>query len=442
MVGGGGGGSEIIPDEFSIFAQRAHILSVAESDVIEYQPINSVENAQTIEFNCLGFNEKYKDLSNCYLRLRVKLTRGDGSPWMAEQDVTSGQSTSKKKTLDIQPHLVSNGLFSIFKSAHVSLNGIGVHSVEGNYHYRDWIETTLNFNRESAMNRLSGTQLYAIDNDVAVLRGASLNSKSFELFGKVGVMNISKLLIPNVSFNLRLSLENPDFYLIEPADSGTKSVLKILDARLYLRHVTPTPDLILAHEKILASGNRNATYEYKRGMVITQNVPAGVTNLNIPNFYSGNRPAMAVFCMVENGIFVGNRAKTPYEFSTHGLSKMNFLINGQVKPSHPLEITTTTDENYTSQIFSHLYQSLNYHNTDKSVIITQESFVKDHFLIPLDLTASGSALSDANEVLQNVTIGITGTFNKALSTTITCILYLLLPSRFEITGSRAILNIY
>lgn len=51
---------EIVPEEFSIFSQRPHIISVADSDVFEYLPINSVENAQTIEFNCLGFGEKYK----------------------------------------------------------------------------------------------------------------------------------------------------------------------------------------------------------------------------------------------------------------------------------------------------------------------------------------------------------------------------------------------
>lgn len=437
--------SEIVPDDFAIFSQRPHIISVQENNVVECMPINTVENSQTIEFNCLGYNERYKDLSNMFLRLRVKVVRSDGSDWPSTIQVADESDSTKKKsksTKNMQGHLISQPLSSIFKSAHVSLNGIAVHSVESNYHYREWIETTLNFNRETAANRLAGTILYAIDFDENVLRGASENSKAFELYGQISVMNINRLLIPNVSFNLRLSLENSDFYFMESPTSGEKSVLKILDARLYIRHVTPSPELQISHEKILASGTRNACYEFKRGVVITQNCSAGVTNLMLPSFYSGIRPALIVFGMVENGAFVGDRSKNPFEFKPHDLKQMNFLINGVPKPSQPLEISTTATENYTSQIFTHLFQALNYHRSDKSIIITQESFVKDHFLIPLDLTASGTALSDANEVLQNVSIGVNATFKNPLKTTISCILYLLLPSRFEITGSRAILNIH
>lgn len=389
----------------------------------------------------------HKDLSNIFLRLRARIVRSDGSDWtetITEPDSTDRTKTKTKSTKEMQGYLISHSLFSIFKSCHVSLNGINVHSVESNLHYREWIEMTLNFNRETASNRLAGTTLYAIDNDAEVSRSASLNSKAFELFGKVGVLNVSKLLIPNVTLNLRFSLENSDFFFMEPQadkETGVRSALKITDARLYVRHVMPTVELMVSHEKILSGNTRNAIYEMKKGVVLTQNLSAGLTSLMIPNFYTGIRPALIVFGMVENEAFVGNRKKNPYDFAPHGLKHMNFLINGVPKPSHPLEFSLTETENYTSQIFTHLYQALNYHQTDKSIIITQDSFAKDHFLIPLDLTASGTALSDSNEMLQNVTIGLSGSFKNALKTTITCVLYLLVPSRFEITGSRAIVNI-
>jgi hypothetical protein len=415
---------EYIPEELDIFTQQPLLMSVANQEVIECSSLNSVENSTIIEFKSSGFMDKYKDLGSVFLKLKLRLMKSDGTKY----------DSTKPVEVD-QPNLVNNALHSLFKGLYISLNGTSVHSVEDNYHYKEYIESTMNFGIEYASTRLS-TQLYLPRSTPETLGKVSYNSKTFDLYGKINVMCLDRLLIPGVDVIFRFSLENSDFYIQE--DPTKKSLLKLLDAKLYVRHVTPISDLLLSHEKFLSAG-KNAIYEFKRGVVITQNIPIGVTSLNIANFYNGGiRPSLAIFCMVENSAYVGSRAKNPFEFKPFELTSFNFIVNGSSKPSNGYEMRMTKDEKCYSQVFSKIYEAMGYHNTDKSALITMENFEKDHFFIAHDLTNSNTPLSDINEGYSNVTIGVNGSFATPLKSAVTCLLYLLLPSRFEITGKREV----
>lgn len=418
---------EYIPEELDIFTQRPILMSIVDQNVIETSSLNSVENSNLIEFKSSAYMDKCKDLNAVFLKLKLRLLKDDGS-------VYNHNETTKVD--EVQPNLITNALHSIFKGVHISLNGTNVHSVEDNYHYKEFIETTLNFGIEAAQTRLS-SQLYIPNASQERLGEVSRDSSVFDLYGKVNVMNLDRYLIPGVDANFRFSLENSDFYINEKS-ATKKSVLKILEAKLYVRHVTPISDLLLSHEKFLASG-KQAIYEYKRGTVISQNIPTGVTNLNIPNFYNGGvRPSLIIFAMVDNSAYAGSRSSNPFEFKPFGLTSFNFVVNGSSKPSNSYEIRMEKGEKCYSQVFAKLYEALGYHNNDKSAIITKENFAKDHFFIAHDLTSNNSALSDVNEPYSTVNIGVSGSFNKPLKSTVTCLMYMLLPSRFEVSGNREV----
>ena len=408
---------EYIPEELDIFSERPIIMSVNDSEIIEYSALNSVENSTLLEFHSNSYGDRYKDLSNMYLKLKLKIVKHDGSDYVAT-DVEQG-------------HLISNALHSIFRTAYTSLNGTNVHSVESNYHYKEFIETTMNYSVESAASRLS-TQLFIPDPTPAKLSEISKNSAIFELYGRINLMNLDKLLIPNVDFNLRMSLENSDFFIKEKNEK--KSILKFLDAKLFIRHVIPNTEILLAQEKMLGSG-RPAVYQYKRGVVLTQNLAKGVTNLNIQNFYNGGiKPCMILFSMVENASYVGTRTSSPHEFKHFGLNTFSFTINGMNRPSNPYEMK----DNCYSHVFSRLYETLGYQNSDKSSMVNLKNFSTNRFFMAHDLTNNNMALSDVEDPYSNCNIGVTGTFSTPLQTPISCILYLLLPSRFEISANREV----
>lgn len=116
------GYNEFIPKELDIFSNKPVILCINDSTVQEYTPLNTVDNANSLEFLSLPFNDKYKDLSWVFLKLQVQILKGDGEKF------ATGDAN--------QPHLISNGLHSIFKSAFVTLNSTSLRNVEQNYHYK------------------------------------------------------------------------------------------------------------------------------------------------------------------------------------------------------------------------------------------------------------------------------------------------------------------
>lgn len=417
---------EVIPDEFDIFTHRPFLQCVQSSEQHVLTPLHTLTGATSIEFNCLPYTDKYKDLSSIFLSLKFQLVKSDG---------TSFTSTNTE-----QPHLVTNSLYSIFKSVYVKLNGHQVGSVEQHYHYKEWLETSLNYSVETSTSRLT-SQLYIPNAETASLKKVSENSKVFDVYGHINVLNVSKLLIPGVSFNIVFNTENSDFFITEDiTKTSTTSKLVITDAKLYIRHVTATPDLFLAHEKMLQKG-QNAIYEYKSGSLITHNLAKGVSNINIPNFHTGRKPSLIVFGMVKNSDYVGDRKTNPFNFQHFGLKSFNFLINGSPRPITPYEMTIDDSNACYAHVFSKVIESIGLHRADRSNLITYANFISGHFLIVEDLSNSSLGNAEINGPSEEIAIGVSGIFKSALTENVTCFLYYLQSKQFEVNYNRVLENI-
>lgn len=333
----------------------------------------------------------------------------------------------------MQPNLENNALFSLFKSVYVTIGSTPVHSSESNHHYCQLIETLLSYDIPSADARLS-SQMFFVKPTPEKLGAITKNSCIVELYGKVQLINLDKLLIPMLDVNFRFNLEQPSFFIKEKADGTAK--LKFTDARLLIRHVLPINEISLTHEKMLTT--RNAIYQGKRGIVVSQTIAKGLRNLNLPNFWHGISPHLLVCCFVENDAYVGARDKSAYEFKHFNLSSFQFMINGSPFPKQAYNFRNDdTHESY-SHVYSKIYETLGYSNTSKSCLISEESFLKNHFFLIHDNTQSNIALSDLQTPNSNTTIGVTGVFSKPLESSITVLLYLLLPSHFEVTDKREV----
>jgi hypothetical protein len=97
---------------------------------MEYYPISSTLNSDTapIEFEIKGQGDEYLDLSQSYLQVVCKFTKGDGT------DLTGANSTSTP---------VNNILHSLFSEIDVSLNGKVVTPGTDTYPYKAYLEKTL-----------------------------------------------------------------------------------------------------------------------------------------------------------------------------------------------------------------------------------------------------------------------------------------------------------
>lgn len=423
--------SEFIPDEFAVFSEQQTLLSVDSSIIEDYAPLNSLDNANSLEFLSMGYNDKFKDLSQVFLNLKLKIIKQNGTDY------------TKTETDEKQPHLVSNALHSIFKSAFITLNGNNLRNCEGNYHYKEFLETTLNYSTETAKTRLI-SQLYDVESNAETLKKITKDGQIFDLHGRINLMNLDKLLIPGVSFKIRFNMENPDFYFMEnTAAAGTNNIsqLKLLSARLFIRHVIPRQGLLLSMERMLSSG-KNACYQYKHTEIVVNTLPSNITSLSIPNFYHGPRPSLVALAFVSNSAYTGDRLKDPFVFKHFDLTRFNFTVNGNARPVNPYELKISEKENTFNHVFSRIYENLNLHNSDKSICITPETFKTTKFIVLEDLTSYGIGLDDISEPLESCSIGVNGTFSTPLPEAVSVIMYMLLPSRFEITANRAVNLIY
>lgn len=359
-----------------------------------------------------------------YFRLKLQLIKQDGS-------LFSSEDTD-------QPTLAANLLHSMFKSAHVTLNNCTLRSIEQYYHIKEFIEATLNFNETSVKNR-HFTQF--MNSELHVDSSLYKNSQVFEVYGRLSLISIEKLLLPHVKVNLRFQLAGEDFFITEKSTVTAKAKMKIHASKLYIRHVVPKIEILTAHEKILAM-NRNAIYELKIGQVFVHHIPSGVGSLDIPNLYVGLRPSLICFAMVENDVLIGKRSESPFQFKNHNLTSFSFIVNGRSKPENPLEILMSTTHQTWMMAFGRNHENLGNNGSDRSNLLTAMSFIKDKFLIVEDLTSFSTGLTDINESLRTCNVGVKGIFSTPPTKPISVICYVLVPTRFEVKSTREVSLIY
>lgn len=279
-------------------------------------------------------------------------------------------------------------------------------------------------------------QGFVPDGDEDTLRSMVKDSKTFELYGRVNLLNLNRLLLTGVSLSLRLNMENQDFIFIENKES---SKLKLLDAKLHIRHVLPRDELMLSIERRLLSSN--AVYEFKRGEIYTQNIASTTSNLNLPNFYVGPKPSLVIYTQIDNQAFSSKRSKDPFVFEPFELNSFQFTVNGVAKPQTRLEFKMTDDEQSYAYLFGKIIEALGLHNEDRNTTITMENFKTSRFFIVDDISAFGYGTSDIGNFNEQCTIGVSGTYAKPLKSTVTAMLYVLVGGRFEITSHRNVLMI-
>jgi hypothetical protein len=406
-----------VPEGFDLFTHNNYLTSVEESSMLEYAPLASLDGASSINFNCIGLNNRFKDISHVYLSLKLKLTKANNASF---ETTDTGQPT------------IAPSMFSLFKSLYVGANNINIFKVENLFHYKEVIDTYFSFSKEAGENRKSSS-LFVHNNDFSYMKDISKNSKVFDCFGHINIP-ISKYILPLVDLTFRLDLEKPDFYLVQ--SSETKSELHILEAKLYVRHVTPTPALSLSIERALT--NSPANYEFKKPLLLTQNLPIGTKSLNVQNLYQGLKPSFILCAFVGSKEMEGDLKSSPYKFMPFGLRTFSFVINGNLIPQTPLEFDVSDTATVSARMYERLFESFELSKTDKTFQITRKMFNNNFFFIAQNLSLEYNAFSNILEPPSSCNIGITGSFSEALTESVTVLAYLVLDSKLEIDKIRQI----
>lgn len=426
--------AECAKNQLKLFQTKEVQYSVLKTEQVALKPLSTLDGAQFIQFLDQGYGDSYKNLSKAYLHLKVKLNylKDNGD---AETDAVDATK------IKIAP--VNNFLHSLFRQVTLSLNGKQVAQNCQNYPYRSYIENVLNFDKESAHQHCQGL-IWSLDTPkhFDTIGGLNLGStkratqfplnQEIELVGRLhlDMFNTPKYLLNNVDVGLTLELSKSDFYLMKPAKNASN--LSILDATLYMEHVSLNPEVFLAHQKILEQNN--AIYNYKHCDVRNYTIPQNSNSYTIDNVHNGTLPELILVAMVDNSAYLGDNLKNPFNFQNFDLNTFSASVNGiEIAPRN-----LTFDFKKTNPVSQHayfqLFQQLNLHKFDRANSIDRELFNDGCLILAFDLTPDREG--DCLSVPQSGALRFEAKFKEKVTNAITVLVYLQFDAELSIDHER------
>lgn len=425
--------TEFMKTELDLFTPQPIQSNILKTEEVAYNPIASLDNPSSIEFLAVGNGDTYRDLSSIYLRVIVQIT----NKIVKDEKGQSVESTSG---------VVNNLLHSLFRNCTIYLNNKSISQSDNNYHYRSYFEKILNYGKDAASTHLETTGWSLDSGDLDSFEEAGLkkrikqykNGVKVELMGKVhaDMFNQSRLLLNNVDLKIIFNLEKADFYMMSKPDD--QSQIKILEATMYMNHITVNPNILIAHHRMLQK--RNAIYPYKRVEVKSFTLFSGNHSLNLDNVVMGQLPNLLIFAMVTSKAYNGSRDKNPFNFQHFNLQRFNLSVNGTQIPSQPIEFDFSNKEKgiLSTRGYSTLFSGTGIHYYDKGHQITKDLYDHGHFMLAFDLTADRSYNSLSANSLNHGNIRIEGRFSSQLKEAVTCLVYCEYDSVVKIDHNRLV----
>jgi len=419
-----------MPSQLDICSRSRIQNAILGHQILGVKPLNAISQPLcSLEFSHSGASDYYRDLSYVYLKLKVCLKEANGAPLSVDHSVG----------------VVNNLLYSLFQTMEVFLNSKCVARID-NYGYKSYIETILNYSSNAAETHLKTAMWYLDDPDhVNDTTDANLgftkrknlltNSKPVELYGrlKCGLFNQSLLIPGGVDFALKLTFQNPSFFLWSGA-AEQHVVLHVMDSTLYLKQVAINPGILIAHSKILAQ--TNALFPMKKVECKSFTVAPGARSFSLNSVASGRLPSFLCFTMVNNAAFNGNLKQNPFAFVHKSITDLSIFYNNVEFKVDKMDFHSD------SQNFSAAYHSLfNTIGTDKNGLshqLTYDMFAKGGFLICRDFSPDNSGHVSHCSLASSGIVRIGANFANPIDEVITCVVLLEYDCVMEMDASRQI----
>lgn len=409
-------------NQLDLFSRKNVILSVTHTTTQELSPLSSIENAKYLEFLSFGYDSSYRDVSNIYMHLKVRLMK----------NATEAHAAESKQTL------AANTMNSLFSGVNVYYNNKNILSQDSSMaNHVSYIQNLCNYDAASAGIHLSNVPFLpdepnAFENQSPAAAGATNpkndnydkrvkmfnGSKEVNLYGRLNLNVSDRLLIPQVDLKIILEFGRQDVFILADKSEDT-SVLRILEASLYIPHYHLNNDLLLSHEMLLK--NNPIVYPFVRTTIKNFTYTSGLSVINLENAFVGEIPRKVLLCMLTTEAFLGAKNYNCYNYRHFDCTSMSCSVNGELVDI-PLKFDfKSPNKIQSSRGYANLLQVLNYHKTGQTHGISKElydggAFINGFQLIP-ELDATCSSLSRDGIVKFNLT------FATPLEKSITVLVY-------------------
>ena len=427
--------------ELDLFAMPPTMMTMQESQWVEFHPVSSLTDSAPIEFEIKGQPEDYIDLNSSYLYLKLKVIKTDNTNPGADARVAP----------------VNNFMHSLFSEVDLYLNNKLVSSSMDTYPYRAYLENLLTYGKETKNTHLDACVVWKPDtagenkfNDTAVTadddphnvgfndrRKKILQGRSLELMDRLhlDMWLQDKYLLNGVDIRLRLNRSSAAFHLMAHANEY-KTIIQ--EARLYVRRVEVLPK---AGNDISHTLSRTtAKYPIRRVEVKTFTIASGLRSKIEDHLFQGQLPKRLIVGIVSNAAFNGAHDQNPFQFNHYNVSKIEVSRDGKTLCTRPFE-PNFAQKNYLRSYLS-LYEATGQLGTNTSHGISYEDYDGGYTLWAFDFTPDQGSDEGHFHPIKSGQLRVELQFAEALLDTVNVILYAEFDNTIEINSLREVILDY
>ena len=343
----------IVNPALRIFKVPPTDISINAYRMVTIQPTTTGINP--MEFIIPGLDD-FVDLGRSYFTMELSLKKDD-----------NGNLDAAEK---LWP--VNNLAHSIIKQIDLQLNGTLISPQSDTYHYKAYLETLLNYDREDGKTVLgpqgwfnqvdfppqwtanntdtqanAGAGHVAYQNLSADHKGA-LGSMKTELAKYAGgvthslvftpyleVFHTGKLLVPGIEIKMKFHFNGPNLFLNGVGEAG-----RLIEGDVKLRFHLCQLRLNDAIYTSLSSKRHNegqvAAYPTVRSEIRTFSMQGNLVRFDIPNLFQNQVPDRLIAGLLDSRAFNGDVTRDPFCFQKFGLTSIKQIVKGEEYPYETL----------------------------------------------------------------------------------------------------------
>lgn len=421
--------------ELDVSSVPPTMASMVEGQWTEHYPIvNPQKNTGPIEFNIPGETEKWTDINQSYLKLRIKITLNDDSDILADTNLST----------------VNNFFHSLFSSIDLYLNNKLIPCTD-KYPYKAYMENLLGTSAECKLTILKDLEMFSLDKNGDIKKNTKANGglgwlsrktkitgKVFELIAKPHIdLFLQEKYLPNgIDIRLKFNRSPLDFCLMGSDATGK---IEIQEAIYNIRSVKLRSDVANDQNKTILT--HNMKIPIRRAEIKTFTITAGLQSRIEDNIFRGQLPKRIFVGMVLNSDMNGDPTTNPFNFQHFKLTKLNITLGGKSVYNKPFETDfTNADNKKTLQSYYSLLSAIGLNTNDFSNGMPLEEYENGNTLWGVDLTADqGSEEGHLHPIKQGV-LTIEMAFSEALAHAVNVIIYAEYDNQIVINGRREIIT--
>lgn len=322
-------------EELALFSTPPTNSGIQRTQWINYFPVSQSLSDGPIEYYIAPNSIHYVDLFRTKLHVKAKIELVSGAKLGPNDKVA----------------FVNLPLHSLWSQVDVYLQQQAVSTgVGSNYPIKAYLETLFGYGEDAKESKLTSALYYADSgnsDETDPITGSNIglvqrwthtkNSAVVDMQGHIhhDLCSQRRLILNSTAIGLKFWQSKDPFRLMTAEKTKTYKVT-LLDVHLKVAKVSLAPQVLVAHNQVLAS--TNAKYPYKQTQIKVFNISEGQFSAIFEDPFNGHCPCRLMVALTSAKAYSGHFEKNPFNLKHYNTSLIGFYKDGVSIPSAPIHL--------------------------------------------------------------------------------------------------------